>query len=64
MEIKEIRKLADLTQQQMAVELDMAVRTIANWESLDWTVGHLQPSARQGLRRFAKKHGINIEEEK
>jgi transcriptional regulator with XRE-family HTH domain len=62
MKISEIRKAADVTQQQMATEINVAIRTISCWETRELTIGELSIQGRQAVKQFAKKHNIKLED--
>jgi transcriptional regulator with XRE-family HTH domain len=62
MKISEIRKAADVTQQQMATEINVAIRTISYWETRELTIGELSIQGRQAVKQFAKKHNIKLED--
>lgn len=55
MEIKELRDHLKLTQEKLARELGVSLRTVANWES-----GKARPSqlAQKQLARLARKHQV------
>jgi DNA-binding transcriptional regulator YiaG len=62
MKISEIRKTADVTQQQMAVELSVSIRTISYWETKNLALGDLSIQGRQAVKRFAKKYNVKVDD--
>lgn len=56
MSIRDLRKRHDLTQQELAFKVRVAVSSISNWES-----GRNEPSARQ-LRALALTFGVPMED--
>lgn len=54
--IRDLRKQHDLTQQELAVKVGVAVASVSNWES-----GRNEPSARQ-LRALALTFGVPMDE--
>jgi DNA-binding transcriptional regulator YiaG len=61
MKIEDIRKAAHRTQQEMANEMVVAVRTVANWEAAHKGVKDLSPLMRSQVEKFARKHNIKME---
>ncbi len=57
--VREIRKESGLTQQQMAQEMAIAIRTVATWEAKNKEIVGLTPLMQSQVERFAKKHGID-----
>ena len=61
MTIKEIRDAAKMTQQEMAFELGVSIRTIANWD--DKQPSELGMMKFNTIMRFVRKHKINLNAE-
>jgi transcriptional regulator with XRE-family HTH domain len=59
MTIGELRQASGLTQQDLAFEIGVTIRTIANWENRQ--LGELKTLQRNAVLRFAKKHKLTLD---
>lgn len=61
MKLSDVRKAADLTQDQMAAEVGTTARTISRWETEGLTIEDLKSKARQAVKALVKRNKLSIE---
>jgi DNA-binding XRE family transcriptional regulator len=61
MKLSDVRKAADLAQDQMAAEVGTTARTISRWETEGLTIEDLKSKARQAVKALVKRNKLSIE---